>query len=57
MHYIFIVDFNYILEQTCSQEMALDEMLRLCEHRCGHKLKAEARIQIVEVEYSLMKNN
>ncbi|XP_029175832.1 adenylate kinase 8 [Nylanderia fulva] len=42
------VDFNYILEQACSQEIALGEMLRLCEHRCGHKLKAEARIQIVE---------
>ncbi|EFN60889.1 Putative adenylate kinase-like protein C9orf98-like protein [Camponotus floridanus] len=43
-----VVDFNHILEQACSQEMALGEMLRLCEHRCGHKLKSEARIQIVE---------
>ncbi|XP_029678593.1 adenylate kinase 8 [Formica exsecta] len=42
------VDFNYILERACSQEMALGEMLRLCEHRCGQKLKSEARIQIVE---------
>ncbi|XP_072767261.1 adenylate kinase 8 [Anoplolepis gracilipes] len=42
------VDFNYILEQACLQELALDEMLRLCEHRCGQKLKSEARIQIVE---------
>lgn len=50
MHYIFVVDFNYILEQACSQETALGEMLRLCKHRCGQKLKSEARIQIVEVQ-------
>ncbi|CAL1677166.1 unnamed protein product [Lasius platythorax] len=42
------VDFNYILEQACSQETALGEMLRLCKHRCGQKLKSETRIQIVE---------
>lgn len=55
--YIFVVDFNYILERACSQEMALGEMLRLCEHRCGQKLKSEARIQIVEVQYSLIRIN
>lgn len=49
MHNIFIVDFNHILEQACFQETALGEMLQLCEHRCGHKLKSEAKIQIVEV--------
>lgn len=48
--YIFVVDFNYILEQACSQETALGEMLQLCEcYGCGEKLKSEARIQIVEV--------
>ncbi|XP_050460191.1 adenylate kinase 8 [Cataglyphis hispanica] len=43
------VDFNYILEQACSQETALGEMLRLCEcYGYGKKLKSETRIEIVE---------
>ncbi|XP_011863604.1 PREDICTED: adenylate kinase 8 [Vollenhovia emeryi] len=42
------VDFNNILEQACLRETVLDEMLRLCEHRCRQKVKLEARIQIIE---------
>ncbi|XP_012228371.2 adenylate kinase 8 [Linepithema humile] len=42
------VDFNHILEQACVQETALGEVLRLCKHRCGQKLKSEAKIQIVK---------
>jgi len=47
--YIFAVDFNNILEQACLRETALGEMLQLCEHRCGQKVKLEARVQIIEV--------
>jgi len=49
MLHIFAVDFNNILEQACLQETALGEMLRLCEHKCGQKVKSEARVQIIEV--------
>jgi len=37
------------LEQACLQETALGQMLQLCEHRCGQKVKSEARVQIIEV--------
>ncbi|XP_025160179.1 adenylate kinase 8 [Harpegnathos saltator] len=40
------VDFNYILKQTCLRESALDEILRICDHKCGPIPKI--KIQIIE---------
>ncbi|EFN84395.1 hypothetical protein EAI_13578 [Harpegnathos saltator] len=41
-----VVDFNYILKQTCLRESALDEILRICDHKCGPIPKI--KIQIIE---------
>ncbi|XP_014483204.1 PREDICTED: adenylate kinase 8 [Dinoponera quadriceps] len=40
------VDFNYILDQACSRESALGEVLRLCKHKCGAMPKI--KVEIVE---------
>lgn len=56
IHHIFAVDFNKILEQACLRETALGELLRLCEHRCGKKVKSETRIQIIKVRLYSLRN-